>query len=250
MNQNQKNNISVFQTAEALAQATAELIVKISMQAIEKRGRFVMSLSGGTTPEYLFTLLAKPAFRDQIPWNKTYIFWGDERFLPSDSKLNNANSAKILLLDHIAIPLKNINPISVEIEPDKAAKQYENVIKKFFKKDSPRFDLILLGLGENGHTASLFPGSDVVFENKKLVSEVYVAEQQMYRITMTPALINQAYNIIFLVEGKRKAGILKAVLNDQYQPEKYPAQVINPEDGNLYWFVDKKAAALLPTFIK
>lgn len=249
MNQKQQNNISIFQTADALAQAAAALIVEISMQAIEKRGRFVIALSGGTTPEYLFALLAKPSFRDQIPWNKTYIFWGDERFVPSESKLNNANKAKTLLLDHIAIPLKNIYPIPVDIEPDKAAKLYENIIKIFFEKDDPHFDLILLGLGENGHTASLFPGSDVVFENKKLVREVYVAEQQMYRITMTPALINQAHNIVFLVEGKNKAEILKTVLSGQHQPDKFPAQVINLEEGNLYWYVDKKAAALLPSYM-
>ncbi|MBL0309680.1 MAG: 6-phosphogluconolactonase [Bacteroidetes bacterium] len=249
MNLNRQNNINVFKTAAALAYATADLIVEISKQAVESRGKFIISLSGGTTPEYLYTLLAKPPYRDQIPWNKTFIFWGDERFVPSNNKLNNANMAKALLLDQINIPTINIYPIPVDLEPEKAAKEYASRISKFFGKDTPRFDLIFLGLGENGHTASLFPGSDVVFENTQLVREVFVAEQHMFRITMTPPLINKAHNIVFLVEGENKAEILKTVLSGPQQPDKYPAQVINAEDGNLYWFVDKKAAALLPTNI-
>lgn len=246
MKLHQQNNISVFQTSAALAQATADLMIKISKQVIESRGKFVLSLSGGTTPECLYSLLAKPPYRDQILWNKTFVFWGDERFVPSNNKLNNANMAKALLLDHINIPAININPIPVDLEPDEAAKKYEGVITKFFGKETPRFDLIFLGLGENGHTASLFPGSDVVFENTRLVREVYVTEERMYRITMTPPLINKAHNIVFLVEGENKAEILKIVLVGPQQPDKFPAQVINAEDGDLYWLVDKKAAALLP----
>ena len=246
MKLNHQNNISIFQDSAALAKAAADLMIKISKQAIESRGRFVISLSGGTTPENLFALLAKPPYRDQILWNKTFVFWGDERFVPSDDKRNNANKARTLLLDHIDIPAININPIPVDLEPDEAAKKYADIITKFFGKETPRFDLIFLGLGEDGHTASLFPGTDVVFENTRLVREVYVAEQKMYRITMTPLLINKARNIAFLVEGEKKAEVLKTVLRGPQQPDKLPAQVINPEDGKLYWFVDKKAAALLP----
>lgn len=246
MKLNHQNNISVFQSSAALAKAAADLIIKISKQAIESRGKFVLSLSGGTTPENLFTLLAKPPYRDQIPWNKTFVFWGDERFVPSDDKRNNAHKAKTLLLDHINIPAKNINPIPVDTEPNEAAKKYEAIITKFFGKETPRFDLMFLGLGEDGHTASLFPGSDVVFENTRLVREVYVAEQRMYRITMTPPLINKAHTIAFLAEGENKAEILKTILIGPQQPDKFPAQVINADNGNLYWLIDKKAAALLP----
>lgn len=246
---NQLNNIFIFQTAETLAQAAADLMIKLSKQAIESRGRFVIALSGGTTPESLFKLLSKPPYRVQIPWNQTFVFWGDERVVPVDSKLNNASRAKKLLLDKINIPTININSIPVDLEPINAAKKYESSLKKFFGKDSPRFDLIFLGLGENGHTASLFPGSDVVFEKKRLIKEAYVAAQSMFRITMTPLLINQAHNILFLVEGEKKAEVLKTVLLGQPQPDTFPAQVINPEDGNLYWFVDNMAAALLPQII-
>lgn len=246
MNLNQQNNICVFQSAEELAQAAADLMIKISKQAVESRGRFVISLSGGTTPDRLFTLLAKSPYQKEIPWDKTFVFWGDERYVPSDDKRNNANRAKSLLLDHVPIPSININPVPVDLKPEKAAKKYEEIISKFFGNETPHFDLIFLGLGEDGHTASLFPGSNLVFEDKQLVKEVYVDQQHMFRITMTPHLINKAQTVIFLVEGENKAEILKTVLTGASQPDKLPAQVIHLEDGNLYWFVDKKAAELLP----
>ena len=246
MNVTQPNKIKVFPNAESLAQATAEQVIEIAKQAIEHSGKFIISLSGGSTPSYLYSLLAKPPFRDQIPWNKTFVFWGDERVVASDSKLNNAYRARNLLLDHVPIPAININPIPVDLEPTKSAEKYESTIKNFFGKDAPSFDIILLGLGENGHTASLFPGSDVVFENKRLIREVYVEEQKMFRITMTPPLINQARNIIFMVTGNNKAEILKNVLFGPQQPDKFPAQIIKNEKGILYWFVDEKAAVLLP----
>jgi 6-phosphogluconolactonase len=246
MTLNQPNNIIVFRNAAALAKGAADLTVKISKQAIVSRGKFFLSLSGGSTPAHLYSLLASAHYRDQIDWDKTYIFWGDERYVSSESILNNAHMARTLLLDHLTIPSVNINPVPVQSEPGEAAKRYEGIIKKFFGEETPRFDLIFLGLGENGHTASLFPGSDVVFEKKRLVREVYIAEQHMYRITMTPPLINNAHTIIFLVEGENKAGILKTVLCDLQQPGKYPAQMIKAEQGNLYWLADKKAAALLP----
>lgn len=183
-------------------------------------------------------------------WEKTFIFWGDERFVPSDDKQNNANMARTLLLDHIKIPPKNIHPVPVDLAAGEAAKKYETIIKTFFGKDTPRFDLVFLGLGENGHTASLFPGTEVVFEKTRLVRDIYLEEQHMFRITMTPVLINKAHNIIFLVAGENKATILKTVLEGPHQPDNYPAQIINLENGHLYWMVDKKAASLLAAGIK
>ncbi len=245
MNRNQKNNIRVFKSATELAKATADLMLMISKKAIESQGKFSVSLSGGTTPENLFSLLALPPYRDEIEWNKSFVFWGDERVVPSDNKLNNARMAKTLLLDKIKIPSQNIFPIPVDLEPEKAALEYAVTIKDFFGKEPPHFDLILLGLGENGHTASLFPHTAVVFENTQLVKSVYVAEQNMFRITMTPVLINNARNIIFMVTGENKASVLNTIINGPQQPENFPAQVIHPEAGNLYWFVDEQAATLL-----
>ncbi len=242
--------LEIFQSADAINKAAAEFIIGVAEKSIAARGRFTISLSGGQTPANLYRLLAEPAYRERLPWKNTFIFWGDERFVPANNIQNNAYLAKTLLLNHIDIPSININPVSVDLDPSKAAENYETTIKELFGNDPPRFDLILLGLGENGHTASLFPGTNVVFENKRLVKEVYLTEQNMYRITMTPNLINKAYNIIFLVEGENKAEILMTILTSPQQPDKFPAQIIKPDYGNLYWFVDKNAAALLPAFIK
>lgn len=243
---NSQNNICIFQTTKDLSKAAAEFMIKISKQAIKKNGRFVVALSGGSTPESLFKLLAKPTYRDLIQWNQTFVFWGDERFVPSDDERNNSNKAKTLLLNHISIPSTNIFAIPVDTEPNEAAKKYTKSIKDLFGKKAPIFDLIFLGLGEDGHTASLFPGTDLVFEKNKLVREVYVDEQSMNRISMTPILINQAHHIIFLVEGKNKAEILKTVLSEPSQPSQFPAQIIQPKEGSLYWYLDKSAASLLP----
>ncbi len=239
------NHIKVFETAPELAQGAAEVMLSIAKQSIEARGRFVIALSGGTTPDALFSLLAKPPFRDEMPWNKIFIFWGDERCVPFDDKKNNAFRAKTIVLDQVAIPLENIYPIPVGIDPALSAKKYESTINHFFGTEALSFDLIFLGLGENGHTASLFPESAIIHEKTQLLREVYVPEQHMFRITMTPLLINQAHTIIFLVEGENKAAILNTVLNGSLQPDKYPAQIITAEKGKLYWFIDKKAAALL-----
>jgi 6-phosphogluconolactonase len=244
MNMNKAYHLEIFPTGHDLAEAAAKLIIDIATAAIKLRGKFVISLSGGHTPERLFALLATLPYRNQLPWNETYIFWGDERCVPADDVENNARMAKTVLLDRIGIPAENVYPIPVDLAPDKAAREYENIIKHFFAPTPPRFDLILLGLGENGHTASIFPGEEILFE-PYLVKEVYVAEQRMFRITMTPELINHALNIIFLVEGGQKADILKTILTAPYQPHNYPAQLINPGNGKLYWLADVKAAALL-----
>jgi 6-phosphogluconolactonase len=244
-----QNRIQIFQTSKELAIAAGWFIIEVAKSAVEARGRFVISLSGGHTPEQLYTLLSKPPFSDQIPWNKTFVFWGDERCVPIDDNDNNAHIARIQLL-HIVIPADHIYPIPVNLQSAIAASEYESTIKNFFKEEPPRFDLILLGLGINGHTASLFPWNDVVPDNTRLVKEVYVVEQKMFRITMTAPLINHAYNIIFLVSGDDKAEILNTVLTTSYQPDKYPAQLIKPVNGNLYWYVDSHAAALLPYDIR
>ena len=242
----QKNNIRIFDTDAQLEEATAEFIIRLSKDAISNRGQFVISLSGGHTPEHLYTLLSKPSYKEQISWNKTFVFWGDERCVPAYDKDNNARMAKMLLLDHIDMPTSNIYAVPTDLPPADAAKAYEQSLKDFFKGEAPIFDLMLLGLGENGHTASLFPGTDVLHEKEHIVKEVYVAEQNMFRITMTAPLINQSRNILFLLEGTGKAAVLKTILTDAYQPEKYPAQLIKPVNGSIYWFADKQAAALLP----
>ena len=241
-----KNKIEVFETPDALSVATAEFIIKLADEAIAAVGRFSIALSGGSTPENLFSLLASGAYKDRMPWANIFVFWGDERYVPLNDPRNNAHMAKALLLDHVIIPAANIFPIPVNIElAPAAALAYEKTLKSFFGEGLPQFDLILLGIGENAHTASLFPHTAVITERSEWVSAMYVDQVKMYRITMTAPLINDAHNVLFLACGQNKAEVLKTVMTSAYEPEKYPAQLISPVNGNLYWFLDKKAAALL-----
>jgi len=245
MNRDKNKEIQVFDTAEQLSDAAASLIIELSDQALRERGRFLLSLSGGRTPEQLYHTLASPPARDRLQWDKTYVFWGDERCLPMDNPENNAFMARQVLLSKTVIPSENIFPMPVNLTPAGAAKAYEQTISDFFGHEEPRFDCMLLGLGADAHTASLFPGTMAVHDKEHLVAEQYVEEVQMFRVTMTAPLINNSRNIIFLVAGKTKAHALQQVMTAAFDPDKYPAQLIQPVDGNIYWLVDKEAAALL-----
>ena len=240
-----KYNLKVFKTEDEFNKSTAAFIIDVAKKSIAARGRFTISFSGGQTPEKLYSLLSESPFREQIQWKKTFIFWGDERCVPLDDERNNAHRAKLILLDKINIPLANIHFIPVNLSPLKAATEYEKEIKTFFGNEPPRFDLTLLGLGENGHTASLFPGTKIIEEKNEGVRDVYVEAEKMFRITMTAPLINKSRHILFLVTGEEKAEILKTILTASYQPEKYPAQLIKPLDGDLFWYVDRAAASLI-----
>ena len=234
-----------FENGEAFIKAVADFIIAIANKAVAEKERFTIALSGGNTPNKLYSLLATDEYSKQIPWKNTFVFWGDERCVALSDEQNNAHVAISLLLDKVGIPPLNIFPIPVNLPPEEAAIQYEQTIKSFFGHETPSFDLILLGLGENAHTASLFPGTEVLHEQKRLVKEVYVDEQKMFRVTMTVPLINLANNIAFLLTGKSKAEVLKTVLTAPYQPEKYPAQLIKPINGKLFWLADKDASALI-----
>jgi 6-phosphogluconolactonase len=244
---NPTDNLNIFQTTDKLYKAAAEYFIDHSKKSIASKGRFVVSLSGGQTPQKLYSLLAEPHFHNQVQWNKTFIFWGDERCVPLDDERNNAHQAKLILLDKIEIPKSNIHFIPVNLSPEDAAFNYEKNVIDFFGKEAAKFDLVLLGLGENGHTASLFPGTKVIDEQAAGVRAIYVKEEKMFRITMTAPLINQAHAILFLVAGENKSEILKEVLSAPYQPDIIPAQLITPVDGKVLWFVDSGAAALIKT---
>jgi 6-phosphogluconolactonase len=240
-----KYNLQVYPTVDQLNRAAAAFIIDLARKATELTGRFVISLSGGNTPGQLYALLAQPPFLRQMPWTETYIFWGDERCVPLEDKRNNAHMALSVLLNKTEIPPSNIYRMQVDLPPDKAAVLYEKKMKEFFEEEAPRFDLVLLGLGEHGHTASLFPGTPVIHEKAKGIRKVYVEEQNEFRITMTAPLINLAHHILFLVTGESKAEVLKTIFTAPYQPDIYPAQLINPQDGQLVWFADKQATALV-----
>jgi 6-phosphogluconolactonase len=238
-------NLKIFQTTDTLNAAAASLILNIAHKAVDATGRFSIALSGGHTPEQLYELLALSPYNQQMPWTETFFFWGDERCVPLEDKRNNAQMAQLALFNKTEIPLSNIHRIPVNLAPDRAAIAYEKLIKDFFGEEAPRFDLILLGLGDNGHTASLFPGTAVLNEKSRGIRKVYVEEQNEFRITMTAPLINMAYHILFLVTGENKAVILNIILKSPYLPDQYPAQLVKPQSGKLYWFADSKAAALL-----
>ena len=230
---------------EALSHAAAELIAAEARQAVKARGRFVVALAGGTTPQRTYELLAQEPFRALVPWQNTHIFWGDERCVPADDPRNNARMACQALLDHVPIPSEQIHPIVCNGSPLEATAKYESLLVGLFASGRPRFDLVLLGLGENGHTASLFPGTPVLEEQQRLVADVYVAEEGLHRLTLTAPAINQAALVVFLVSGCVKAPILQKVFENPQNQDCIPARLIKPADGKLLWLVDRDAARLL-----
>ena len=246
-----KHLIEVFRDRERLIQAAAEHVTEIASQGITENGRVAIALSGGSTPRPLYSLLASEPYSKRIDWPKVHIFWGDERCVPPDNSQSNYQMARETLLDTVPIPVSNVHRIHGEEDPEKAATAYEKELRAFFGVNvtdgSPRlgFDLILLGVGDNGHTASLFPGLSAVTEKKRWVMAQYVKDLSMWRITLTPVVINAAKNVIFIVSGEEKAKRLYDALEGPFQPEVLPAQIIRPAAGRLLWFLDKAAAGRL-----
>jgi 6-phosphogluconolactonase len=234
--------IRIFNDLEGISRAAASVFLGAAEEAIDAHGRFSVALAGGNTPRHMYEILAGPPFRDQIRWQAIHVFWGDERCVPADDPRSNFRMARENLLDRVALPSENIHPIHGDLPPKDAAKNYELELRAFFSGQIPTFDLILLGLGDNAHTASLFPNTSVLSETKRWVSEVYIEELQMYRITLTALQINTARQVVFLVSGSDKAVALQKVLEGTYQPQDYPAQLINPNGAHPIWLVDKAAS--------
>jgi 6-phosphogluconolactonase len=237
--------LRIYKDLEELSQNAAQILLKEAQRAVRERGRFSLVLSGGSTPRRLYELLAEPPYREQMPWSKTHVFWGDERCVPTDDERNNAHMARQILLDRAPIPDEQIHPIASSLPPLIAAEKYQNTLKEFFSGNSIAFDFVLLGLGENGHTASLFPGTAVLEEKRYWACEVYVPNLQMWRVTLTAPILNQARKIVFLVSGSSKAWVLDQVIHGPRRPEQLPAQLIQPQEGELLWLVDQAAASLI-----
>jgi 6-phosphogluconolactonase len=234
--------IRIYNDLESLSQAAAEQFSFLERQARLICGRFSIALSGGETPRRLYEILASSPYRERIQWDKVHVFWSDERCVPEDDPRNNARMAQKTLLDHVPIPPGNIHPIRCDQSPQLAALQYEEELKDFFSSQNHNFHLVLLGLGENGHIASLFPHTPVLDEQTRWVSEVYIPELGMHRVTFTAPFINQASQVVFLVSGRDKAGVLEKVLEGPYQPHDLPAQLIRPNGAQPIWLVDKAAS--------
>ena len=241
-----------FGDAEQLANAGAELFVNVAAESTKARGRFRVALSGGSTPKRVYELLATGGYSSRIDWEHVDIFWGDERYVPADDRESNYRMTDQALLQHVPVPEENIHPVPTEISPpEDAAEAYGEDIRRTFGDPAsvPQFDLVYLGLGTNGHTASLFPHSPALKETSRLVLADFVPEVNTWRISMSVPLLNRGRTVAFLIEGQQKAQVLRDVLLGPRDPERLPAQLI-ASAGKLFWLVDEAAAALLAGTIR
>ena len=239
--------VLIREDSEALALAAADRLVEIGSQAVKAKDRFNLVLAGGSTPQVMYQTLVSDEFRQQLDWKKVHFSWGDERCVPPDDPLSNYRMARQALLDPLAIPEENIHRMAGELEPDLAAKNYSRELQHHFGQvQFPLFDFILLGMGQDGHTASLFPGSRAVLEREKwvvAVEHVTPPPPLVPRITLTVPVINAAAHILFLVSGDEKAEILGRVFQREAPDPDLPVSMIHPKRGSLTWMVDRAAAA-------
>ncbi|MCB9854533.1 MAG: 6-phosphogluconolactonase [Phycisphaerales bacterium] len=238
--------IRFFPDSDALMHGAASMFVERARLAVQSQGRFSVALAGGSTPKAAYELLAREPYCDQVEWDRVYVFWGDERCVPPDDARSNYRMTCDALLDHVPIPVGNVHRIRGELLPADAASGYEAELIDHFGVELPRFDLVLLGLGTNGHTASLFPGTSVIHERMRRAAEVYVAESGLWRVTLTAPVLSGASAIAFLVAGAEKADVLRDVLVGDYEPDRLPAQLLRPAANVTSWLVDHAAAAKLP----
>jgi len=237
--------ITIYEDAKQASIAIAALFASVVEKAVQSRGICHVSLSGGETPRKAYELLAKAPYCTGLPWQCIHIYWGDERCVPPTDSLSNQEMARRAFLNHVAIPEGNIHPIVYESSATKAAEKYETLLCSALGQEHPQFDFVFLGLGDDGHTASLFPGTDVLSVTDHWVSSVYLEKQNMYRVTLTPAILNQARVIAFLVNGKGKAQVVQKILEKTSGTQSFPAELIAPNSGELYWLLDQEAAILL-----
>lgn len=236
--------IRIFDDPTSVAAAAAGLFAEAAAAAIQTKGSFCAALSGGSTPRRLYEELAKQPWRDQIAWEKVFLFWGDERYVASTDPLSNQKMTREALLDHVPIPSDNLFPIPFAASAGESANLYETTLRTSFGADI-RFDLMLLGLGADGHTASLFPGTTALTETKRWVCPCRPQGTGPERITLTFPVINRSAAILFLVTGEDKAPVIETVLGKKNNQAALPVQQVQPVQGQITWFLDKKAAGLL-----
>lgn len=242
---NRSREVIVCSDPVDLSRRAARQFVDFAKQCVAERGRFTVCLSGGSTPRQMYALLAEEPFLREAPWSDIHIFWGDERVIPLDQPDNHYRMASDIFLTRVPIPQRNVHRMPVESDTAaKAADQYENLLKTFFDLaagELPRFDLIILGMGADGHTASLFPGTPALNETTRFVAANYVPKLAADRLTLTVPVLNEARQVMFLVSGRNKADALQRVLQNS-QPD-LPAAAISPKNGNVFWIVDEEAAS-------
>ena len=237
--------IKIFASKEELYRGVADLVTVNAQRAAAKRGHFSALLSGGETPRGVYELLAREPYHQRIPWQDTHLFWGDERCVPPNDPRSNALMARRAFLDHVPVPHDQAHPINCAQDPETAARTYEHLLKAHFGNAPPCFDLILLGLGTDGHTASLFPGAKALGEQMRWVVPVQRQGDPVPRITLTFPVLNRGRLIIVLVSGSDKAPILRVALNPPVFPERLPIHQVRPVEGTMVWCADTAAASLL-----
>ena len=240
-----KIDIRLYPDKKELIIATAEKIIDCFGQNIRERGICNIALAGGSTPRDVYCLLASKPYKNRVSWGNVFIFWGDERAVGPGNPESNYGMAKQTFLEHITIPEKNVHRIRGEIEAGQAALEYTNLLRRHFKEDLPHFDFILLGVGDDGHTASLFPGTDVIEEQHQLVEAVFVPKFGAWRVTLTLPVLNAAKEIMFLVSGNAKSEIVRRVMSIEKSTKELPVTLVNPNGGRVYWMLDSEAASLI-----
>jgi 6-phosphogluconolactonase len=238
--------VFVYDDAESLARATAARVAELARESIGERGLYTIALSGGSTPRRVYELLAGEEFRDGIDWRSVHVFFGDERMVPPDSSESNYRTASEALLSKVGIPSENVHRIDGVGDAAANASTYELELRGLFGDvEWPRLDHVLLGMGDDGHTASLFPGTNVLNETRLWVAPNWVEKLGAWRVTLTAPAINAARHVTFLVAGRAKAARLHEVLKGERDPTRLPSQLIRPSDGILEWFVDEEASSSL-----
>lgn len=239
----------VYDTPDRVAQAAAEVFTKYVTDAVQTRCVARIAISGGTTPKRMFALLAAEPLSQQVPWDKLELYWVDERCVGPDDADSNYRMTREQLLSKVPLPAEKIFRMEGELDPEEAAAKYETYLRNNFRLEgaqAPAFDLILLGMGDDGHTASLFPHTNAINELGRLVVANHVPQKDTWRITLTAPVINQGKRVVFLIEGGAKAERLHEVLLGKYDPETLPSQMIRPESGHVYLLLDAEAARRLP----
>lgn len=235
--------IHIQPDAEAVAQSAAVFIADRIAKVLASQNRFTLALSGGSTPKRLHQILANSPYKERINWSRVHVFWGDERYVPLEDERNNARMAYDTLLNQVVIPEDQIHIMRTDFaDPGESALHYEAILHRYFDKSSHSFDLLLLGMGDDGHTLSLFPGTEIVHETQRWCAAFYLQQQDMFRITLSKTIANKSACVLFLTTGKAKAKALEQVLHGTANIDLYPAQTIQPEAGELYWIVDSAAA--------
>jgi 6-phosphogluconolactonase len=228
-----------------LSQDLAAWLSDYIKEVLSKQDRFTFVLSGGSTPKQLYGLLAESPYKEAIDWEKVHFFWGDERAVPFEDSRNNARMCYDELLNKVPVNPANIHVMRTDIAPEQSAVEYEQILKQYFQNSELTFDFVLLGMGDDGHTLSLFPGTEVIHEENAWVKAFYLPAQEMFRITLTAPIVNQATCVAFLAVGTGKAETLKHVLKGESNVDLYPSQIIKPSQGQLHWFVDQAAATMI-----